>query len=82
MKPESSSNTDLAMYEAIASAAIRRHGNDEHKTRRALADFDSRRLFASGDLRSGLDLVAEKLAAHIREKWPAPPPDPTQGRYP
>lgn len=74
--------SDLAMYENIARAAIRRHGHDERKLRKALADFDSRRLFATGEQREGLDLVAKALAKHIAEKWPALPATEPRDRYP
>lgn len=65
--------SDLAMYEALASAALRRCGNDQRRLRRTLAGFDSELSNASTpECREGFALVIARLKEKLAT-WPELP---------
>lgn len=63
--------SDLAMYEALASAALRRCGTDYRKLRRALLPLqDELRTATTDEQREGLNLVVRKLREKLEELQP------------
>jgi hypothetical protein len=58
--------SDLAMYEALASTALRIHGRDSRRLRKAIAAFELERGHAKSDeCRAGFDLVLRKLRERL-----------------
>lgn len=58
--------SDLGIYEALASAALRACGNDPRKLRRAIAEQEkARELFQSEESRAGVNLVISKMKERL-----------------
>jgi hypothetical protein len=67
--------SDLAMYSALASAALRRCGQDQRRLRRTLAGFEAELSNASTpECREGFALVIGKLKEKL-SAWPELPMD-------
>lgn len=65
--------SDLSMYEALASAALRRCGQDQRRLRRTLAGFESELARASTpECRDGFALVIARLKEKLAT-WPELP---------
>lgn len=58
----------FAVYENLAACAIRRHGHDARKLRKALAEVDAELFLATTPgARSGLEHMARRMADKLRE---------------
>lgn len=67
-----------AMWDAMASAAIRQHGRDPRKLRKVIAGYQAELLFASPEARAGLQHVLAQLNARL-EQLPPPAPEAPRG---
>lgn len=72
--------SDLAMYEALASAALARHGKSEARLRLALKAMEAEAAKATGAAQEGLELIAQRMREHLASTWPELPAAPE--RYP
>jgi hypothetical protein len=72
--------SDLAMYEALAAAALHRCGRDPRRLRRTLAGFEQEIATASTpECRAGFELVATRLREKLAT-WPELPLDAERSR--
>jgi hypothetical protein len=63
--------SDLAMYSALASAALRRCGQDPRRLRRTLAGFEQEReRAATPECREGFELVTRRIKERLNPELP------------
>lgn len=76
-------DANFAMYENIAACAIRRHGKDSRKLRRALNDAEAELFLAtSPSAKAGLEHLVKRLVDELREIETRASGEPVPERYP